>query len=86
METKYKPRGSKMEEKNDFLNANAPSQAYLQGTQSQHTKANLAKEPALFQRFRDTPYFVGHRLSIQITKTKGEHIITKLSLCAKHKQ
>ena len=26
---------------------NAPSQAHLQGTQSQHTKANLAKEPAL---------------------------------------
>jgi len=47
----------------------------LQGTQSRHTKANLAKEPALFQRFRDTPCFGGHRLSIQITKTKGEHTI-----------
>jgi hypothetical protein len=31
----------------------APSQAHLQGTQSRHTKANLAKEPALFLRFRD---------------------------------
>ncbi len=29
---------------------NAPSQAHLQGTQSRHTKANLAKEPALCQR------------------------------------
>ncbi len=38
----------------------APSQAHLQGTQSQHTKANLAKEPALFPRFLDTPYFGGH--------------------------
>jgi len=28
----------------------APSQAHLQGTQSRHTKANLAKEPALCQR------------------------------------
>jgi len=28
----------------------------LQGTQSRHTKANLAKEPALFQRF------LGHNL------------------------
>jgi hypothetical protein len=32
--------------------ADAPSQAHLQGTQSRHTEANLAKEPALFQRFR----------------------------------
>jgi hypothetical protein len=55
------------------LTANAPSQAHLQGTQSQHTEANLAKEPALFPRFRDTPYFGGHRHSIQVTKTKGEH-------------
>jgi hypothetical protein len=31
------------------MTANAPSQAHLQGTQSQHTKANLAKEPALCQ-------------------------------------
>ena len=29
---------------------NAPSQAHLQGTQSLHTKAILAKEPALCQR------------------------------------
>jgi len=34
---------------------NTPRQAHLQGTQSRHTKANLAKEPALCQRFRDTP-------------------------------
>ena len=31
--------------------ATAPSQAHLQGTQSRRTKANLAKEPALFLRF-----------------------------------
>ena len=34
--------------------ANAPSQAHLQGTQSRHTKANLAKEPALCQRTGNT--------------------------------
>ncbi len=34
---------------------NAPSQAHLQGTQSRHTKANLAKEPALCQRTAHTP-------------------------------
>ena len=61
--------------------ADAPSQAHLQGTQSRHTKANLAKELALCQRFRDTPYFGGHRLSIQITKTKGEHTTGSLLLC-----
>jgi hypothetical protein len=53
----------------------------LQGTQSRHTKANLAKEPALFLRFRDTPCHGGHRLSIQITKTKGEHTTSGLLLC-----
>ena len=51
----------------------APSQAHLQGTQSLHTDANLAKEPALFQRFRDTLRHGGHIPSIQITNTKGEH-------------
>ena len=61
--------------------ANAPSQAHLQGTQSQPTKANLAKEPALFLRFRDTPCHGGHRHSIQVTKTKGEHITWGLLLC-----
>jgi hypothetical protein len=44
-----------------------------QGAQLHHTKANLAKEPALFRRFRDTPYFGGTKLSIQVTKMKGEH-------------
>jgi hypothetical protein len=34
---------------------NAPSQAHLQGTQSQHTKANLAKEPVLCQRTAYAP-------------------------------
>ena len=34
--------------------ADAPSQAHLQGTQNRHTKANLAKEPALFPCFRVT--------------------------------
>jgi len=34
---------------------NAPSQAHLQGTQSRHTKANLAKEPALCQRTAHSP-------------------------------
>jgi hypothetical protein len=53
--------------------SNAPSQAHLQGTQSRHAKANLAKEPALLQRFRETPCFVGHIPSIRHTKTKGEH-------------
>jgi len=53
----------------------------LQGTQSRHTKANLAKEPALFQRFRDTLRHGGHRHSIQVTKTKGEHITGSLLLC-----
>ena len=52
----------------------------MQGAQSRHTKANLAKEPALFPRFRDTPCFVGHILSIQITKTKGEHTTGSLLL------
>jgi len=32
----------------------------LQGTQSCHAEANLAKEPALFPRFLDTPNFGGH--------------------------
>lgn len=44
--------------------ADAPSQAHLQGTQSRPTKANLAKEPALFQRFWDTPCHGGHILKI----------------------
>ena len=61
--------------------ANPPSQAHLQGTQSRHTKANLAKEPALFPRFRDTPYFVGHRHSVQVTKTKGEHTTLVFPKC-----
>jgi hypothetical protein len=41
----------------DFFSpsANTPSQAHLQGTQSRYTKANLAKEPALFLRFQWTP-------------------------------
>jgi len=34
--------------------ANPPSQAHLQGTQSRHTEANLAKEPALCQRICNT--------------------------------
>ena len=34
--------------------AHPPSQAHLQGTQSRHTKANLAKEPALCQRTGNT--------------------------------
>jgi len=41
---------------------NAPSQAHLQGSQCRHTKPNLAKEPALFLRFWDTPCHGGHRL------------------------
>jgi hypothetical protein len=55
--------------------ANAPSQAHLQGTQSRHTKANLAKEPALFLRFlghtlsNRTQYAAGH------TPTKGERTV-----------
>ena len=34
--------------------AHPPSQAHLQGTQSRHTKANLTKEPALYQRTGNT--------------------------------
>lgn len=34
--------------------ADTPSQARLQGTQSRHTKPNLAKEPALCQRTGNT--------------------------------
>jgi len=34
---------------------NTPSQAHLQGTQTKHTKANLAKEPALCQLTGNTP-------------------------------
>ena len=52
--------------------ANAPSQAHLQGTQSQHTGANLAKEPA-FHASCDTLCFGGHILSTQSTKAKDEH-------------
>src|SRR5438552_6990971 len=61
--------------------ANAPSQAHLQGTQSRQTKANLAKEPALFLRFQDTHYFAGHILSVQSIKTKGEHTTGVLPKC-----
>ena len=53
--------------------AHAPSQAHLQGKQSRHTKANHAKEPALFLRFRDTACFIGQILSVRHTKTKDEH-------------
>jgi len=34
--------------------ADAPSQAHLQGTQGRHTKASLAKEPALCKRTGNT--------------------------------
>jgi len=55
------------------------------GPFARHTKPthkpNLAKEPALFLRFRDTLCFGGHILSIQVTKTKGEHITGSLLLC-----
>jgi hypothetical protein len=40
--------------KTNFLQSTAPSQAHLQGTQSRHTKPNLAKEPALCQRTGNT--------------------------------
>ena len=53
------------------MTANASSQAHLQGTQSQHTKANLAKELVLFLRFRDTPCFIGHSMRFD-TPDKGE--------------
>jgi hypothetical protein len=47
---------------------NAPSQAHLQSAQRRHTEANLAKDPALFPRFRDTPYFSGQRRHIDTPK------------------
>ena len=62
------------------MKANAPSQAHLQGTQSRHTKANLAKEPALFLRFRDTLRFGGNIHSLRHTKTKGEHTTGGLAI------
>ena len=67
------------------MSSNVSSQAHMQGTQSRHTKANpdnnRDKEPALFQRFRDTLYFGGHRHSVQVTKTKGEHTTWVLPKC-----
>ncbi|MBK8775848.1 MAG: hypothetical protein IPM10_13765 [Chitinophagaceae bacterium] len=57
---------------------NAPSQAHLQGTQSRHTKANLAKEPALCQRTAHTPQqdeylssFVQHFSDISLLNTEA---------------
>lgn len=44
-------------------------------------KSKPAQEPALFLRFRDTPYFVGHILSVQNTKSKGEHTTGGFMLC-----
>lgn len=64
-----------------MCNSNAPSQAHLQGPQIRHTGASLAKDPDLFQRFRDTLRHGGHSHSIQVTKTKGEHITGSLLLC-----
>ena len=61
------------------LKADTPSQTHLQGTQSRNTEANLAKEPALRQRFRDTPCHGGYRPSIQNTETKGQHTIGSLA-------
>ena len=52
------------------MRTDTPSQAHLQGTQSRHTKANLAKEPALFLRF------LGHTLSNK-TQYAGGHTLTK---------
>lgn len=63
------------------MTANAPGQAYLQGTGAVTQKPKLAKEPALFQRSRDTAYLGGHRLSIQNTKTKDEHTTGVFILC-----
>jgi hypothetical protein len=48
------------------MNADAPGQAYLQDTQSRHTKANLAKEPVLFLRFRDILCDGGHGLGLAV--------------------
>ncbi len=50
----------------------APRQAHLQGTQNPHTKPTLQKEPALCQRFWDTPCHGGHRLNIFRTNTNCE--------------
>jgi hypothetical protein len=61
------------------MKAGAPSQAHLQGIQGRYTKANLAKEPALFQRFRDTLRFIGHIHSIRYPKAKGEHTAGSLA-------
>ena len=56
---------------------NSPSQAHLQGTQSRHTKANLAKDPALCQRTahrtpadEDLSSFVRHFSNISLVDTK----------------
>lgn len=53
-----------MQSNDTAMNADEPSEAHLQGPQSRHTKANLAKEPVLCRRFRNTLYFVGHRTEI----------------------
>ena len=55
--------------------------AHKADTQKPTPKAFGTKEPALFQRFRDTLRQGRHRLSIQVTKTKGEHITGSLLLC-----
>ena len=56
----------------------APSLTHLQGTQSRHTIANLAKELALYQHFWDTLCHGVKRTSILFTNTKDE-IITGLA-------
>ncbi len=54
---------------------NTDSQRTKSGTFARHThpthKANLAKEPALFPRFLDTPCFGGH-MDYSDTRKKGE--------------
>lgn len=46
-------------------------QAHLQFAQSHPKKANLAKEPALFLPFRDTPNFGGHRFQLKSQRRRA---------------
>ena len=53
------------------MKANTPSQAHLKGTHTRHTIANLAKEPALFQRFRNTPCLGGHSMQFDTPRRRA---------------
>ncbi len=43
----------------------------LAGAQNQQDGSQPAKEPALFPRFRDTPYFVGHSIRFDTPRRRA---------------